>query len=59
MVDALELRFNQQPQLAAAMAELRDGLWQQLSAVQGLDRVGHWGRAECLPHHLALVLSSA
>ena len=59
MVDALELRFNQQPQLAAAMAELRDGLWQQLSAVRGLDRVGRWGRAECLPHHLALVLSSA
>ena len=59
MVDALELRFNQQPQLAAAMAELRDGLWQQLSAVQGLDRVGHWGHAECLPHHLALVLTSA
>ena len=59
MVDALELRFNQQPQLAGAMAELRDGLWQQLSAVPGLDRVGRWSRAECLPHHLALVLSSA
>ena len=59
MVDALELRFNQQPQLAVAMAELRDGLWQQLSAVRGLDRVGRWSRAECLPHHLALVLSSA
>ena len=42
MVDALELRFNQQPQLAGAMAELRDGLWQQLSAVPGLDRVGRW-----------------
>ena len=59
MVDALELRFNQQPQLAGAMAELRDGLWQQLSAVRGLDRVGRWSRSECLPHHLALVLSSA
>ena len=44
MVDA-ELRFNQQPQLAGAMAELRDGLWLQPSAVPGLERVGRWSRA--------------
>lgn len=59
MVDALGDRLNQQPQLAEAMAELRDGLWQQLAAVDGIERVGRWSRSECLPHHLAVLLSSA
>jgi len=58
MVDALECRFNLQPQLAEAMADLRDELWQRLAAVAGLERVGRWRGSECLPHHLAVLLSS-
>ena len=58
MVDALELRFQKQPKLAESMAELRDGLWQQLTSVCGIERVGGWNRSDCLPHHLAVVLSS-
>jgi cysteine desulfurase len=59
MVDALECRFNLQPQLAEAMADLRDELWQRLAAVAGIERVGRWSGSECLPHHLAVLLSSA
>ena len=58
MVDALELRFNQQPQLAGAMAELRDGFGSSclpFLAWSGLVA----GPRGVLPHHLALVLSSA
>ena len=58
MVDALELRFQKQPKLAESMAELRDGLWRQLTSVCGIERVGGWNRSDCLPHHLAVVLSS-
>lgn len=58
MVDALELRCQQQPLLAQAMATLRDQLWQRLSSVAGLNRIGTWGATDRLPHHLAVLLTS-
>ena len=59
MVDALELRFNQQPQLAGAMAELRDGLWQQLSAVPGLiGLVAGAARSVAAPFGAGVVVSA-
>jgi len=58
MVDALEQRFQRQPQLADAMARLRDQLWQFLEGVPGIERVGRWTSSDGLPHHLAVLLSS-
>ena len=58
LVDALEQRESQQPQLALQLQILRDGLLNRLLCRSGISLSGSTDLDQRLPHHISLLLNN-
>ena len=59
LVDALQLRQQQQPALAERMLALRQALQHELTQIPGVQLSGAQPKEQRLPHHLSLLLATA